>query len=86
MNTEILSFEELEQYKKSYRLAQLNSSTATAKALGIADVTLRRSRSTGYLFGVKAPKHIKLGSTIRYRAEDIISWVMQNECEEMEGL
>lgn len=40
--------------------------------------TLRASRRTGLLWGVKSPKFLKIGSkTVRYRVSDILDWLNQ---------
>lgn len=59
----------------------LLTSKEAAHRFGIADITLRTSRTTGKLFGVDAPKHIKLGRTIRYRAEELEAWLGQMEAD-----
>jgi predicted DNA-binding transcriptional regulator AlpA len=46
-----------------------------ANLLGIHEANLRKSRSTGYLLGLQAPPHLKLGYVVRYKSEDIISWL-----------
>ena len=65
----------------------LQTSIEAANRFGIADTTLRISRTTGKLFGVDAPKHIKLGRTVRYRPEELESWLAQFEAQaEKEGV
>jgi len=78
--------DKIKYYQKVYQLEPRNSSKVTAKALGVDDTTLRKSRASGYLLGVDAPKHHKIGFTIQYRIEDIIDWIEAVECNEMEGL
>ena len=66
---------------------KLLTSIESASRFGIADTTLRISRTTGKLFGVDAPKHIKLGRTVRYRPEELDNWLAQFEAEvEKEGM
>jgi predicted DNA-binding transcriptional regulator AlpA len=72
-------------------ISLLNSSLLTSKntadRIGIADQTLRVSRKTGLLLGASAPKHIKMGRIVRYRAEELENWLAQFEAEaEKEGM
>lgn len=78
--------EKIEYYQKLYQLAPRNSSKQTAFALHIDDCTLRKSRLSGYLLGVPAPRHIKIGHTIQYRIEDIIDWIECVEANQVEGM
>tara|TARA_R110002060_G_scaffold78202_1_gene90967 strand:+ start:1845 stop:2096 length:252 start_codon:yes stop_codon:yes gene_type:complete len=48
--------------------------------IGAATPTLRKSRCTGELFGLPAPKYLKLGRTIRYQASVLNDWL-----ESLEG-
>ncbi len=57
--------------------AKLFTSKDTAKYLGYAEKTLRESRMTGKLAGVKAPQHLKFGRSIRYERADLDSWIAQ---------
>ncbi|MGM0988501.1 MAG: helix-turn-helix domain-containing protein [Pseudomonadota bacterium] len=50
-----------------------------ADFLGLQPATLRQSRWTGQLAGVKAPPFIRMGRNIRYRAEDLDEWLAQFE-------
>ncbi|CAM4016047.1 DNA-binding protein [Vreelandella rituensis] len=50
-----------------------------AEYLGFAPATLRQSRHTGKLAGVCAPKHIKLGRSVRYYASDLDTWLKSTE-------
>ncbi len=52
----------------------LNSAEA-AKMLSVAEQTLYNSRTSGLLFGKKAPPHVKLGRSVRYRPQAIRNWV-----------
>lgn len=78
--------EKIEYYQKRYELSHRNSSKQTAFAIGIDDTTLRKSRATGYLLGVPAPRHLKIGYTIQYRIEDIIDWIETVEADQAEGM
>lgn len=50
-----------------------------ADFLGLKPATLRQSRWTGQLAGVKAPSFIRMGRNIRYRTEDLDAWLDQFE-------
>ena len=50
-----------------------------AKYLGLKRETLKGSRRTGILSGVKAPKHYVLGTrTPRYKLSDLDAWVLES--------
>lgn len=53
------------------------SSNNAANFLGYSDNTLRNSRCTGTIAGVDAPKHIKLGKSVRYSIDDLNEWLIQ---------
>ncbi len=59
-------------------MTHLLKSKQAAEFLGINDDVLRKSRSTGLLFGLPAPSHIKLGRIVRYEESTLNSWVSQN--------
>ena len=52
-----------------------------AQQLRIAEVTIKLSRKTGILLGVRAPQHVKIGRLVRYRSEDITEW-LESLCRE----
>ena len=56
-------------------LKKLNTDQETAKYLNVSYVALRQSRATGKLLGVPAPKHLKIGRTIRYKDIEIEAWI-----------
>jgi predicted DNA-binding transcriptional regulator AlpA len=56
-------------------LKKLNTDQETAAYLNVSYVALRQSRSTGKLLGVPAPKHLKIGRSIRYKDIDIEAWI-----------
>lgn len=56
-------------------MSALLSSEQAAEYLGYAEYTLRSSRSTGKLSGLDTPKFIKLGSRVRYKKDDLDSWI-----------
>jgi hypothetical protein len=68
----------LEEFKRRFSISELSSSKETSMALNVGEDTLRKSRSTGYLFGVPAPKHIKIGKQVKYRADDLMTWMENN--------
>lgn len=76
----------LKHYQDVYGIKPRNSSIETSKILGCVDDTLRKSRSTGFLFGVEAPRHIKIGYTVRYSLEDIVTWLERNNKNEAEAI
>lgn len=79
-------FDKIEYYKKLYQLNHRNTSKQTAYGLQLSDCTLRKSRLTGYLLGVQAPRHIKIGNSVQYRIEDIIDWIEMVELDQAEGM
>jgi predicted DNA-binding transcriptional regulator AlpA len=64
-------------------LQKLNTDQKTALYLNVSYVTLRQSRATGKLLGVAAPKHLKIGRTIRYKDTDIEIWIASLDSNEM---
>ncbi|MGY8896534.1 MAG: helix-turn-helix transcriptional regulator [Paraglaciecola sp.] len=56
-------------------LKKLNTDQETASYLNVSYVALRQSRATGKLLGVPAPKHLKIGRSIRYKDKDIEAWI-----------
>tara|TARA_Y100001968_G_C19321546_1_gene699541 strand:- start:245 stop:469 length:225 start_codon:yes stop_codon:yes gene_type:complete len=52
-----------------------------ANLIGIHEDNVRKSRSTGYLLGRKAPAHLKLGRSVRYKREDILAWIDEARVE-----
>tara|TARA_R110002020_G_scaffold46027_4_gene131244 strand:+ start:1789 stop:2046 length:258 start_codon:yes stop_codon:yes gene_type:complete len=53
----------------------LLKSKEAAIHISYSDDSLRRSRVTGRLGGMAAPKHVKIGRTVRYRVSDLSEWV-----------
>lgn len=53
----------------------LLTSKEAAHELKIHENTLRRSRITGVLLGNDAPPYIKIGSSVRYRQNELEQWV-----------
>ena len=74
---------DLGQYKPNLLLlkdTQLNDLT------GIPASTWRKSRMTGYILGVPAPRHIKFGKSVRYRLADIQEWLETLDQNGKEGM
>lgn len=61
--------------KTATSLRQLLDEKEAALIIGAATPTLRKSRCTGKLFGLPAPKYLKLGRTIRYQSEALNDWL-----------
>lgn len=53
----------------------LFSSREAAEYLGYSTYSMERSRTTGTLGGIKAPEHVKVGRTVKYKKEALDSWV-----------
>jgi hypothetical protein len=77
-NIKKISLDTINYYQQAYKIKPRNSSKATSAIVNCVDGTLRKSRCTGYLFGVPAPRHIKVGSSIQYTLEDLIQWLETN--------
>ena len=66
-------------------IALLKSKEA-ARYIGYSDDSMRRSRVTGKLAGVDAPKHIKIGGvTVRYEVAELDRWVASLSSEEVQN-
>ena len=52
-----------------------------ANLIGIHEDNVRKSRTTGYLLGRKAPADLKIGRTVRYKREDILAWIDEARVE-----
>lgn len=50
-----------------------------ADFLGYDEATLRMSRTTGKLAGIKPPPHIKRGTMVRYWWKDLVAWLEGDE-------
>lgn len=53
---------------------QLMNTKQSASFLNVAEVTLRNSRVSGLLCGVKAPIYRKIGRKVVYLRSDLIDW------------
>ena len=57
-------------------LPQTFNNKNAAIYIGVSPDMLRLSRHNGYLFkGVAPPPYLKIGSAIRYRRDDLDSWL-----------
>ena len=55
---------------------QLLTTREAAVFIGVSYNTLKCSRSRGFVFrGVEPPIHIKLGTAVRYRIQDLEDWL-----------
>jgi len=54
------------------------TSDTAAGILKVAESTLRKSRVTGELLGIPAPKYYKLGRRVRYLESDLHEWIESN--------
>lgn len=57
----------------------LLSNKHAAPILGTTPDALKISRCTGLLFGLPAPKYLKIGRTIRYKKSTLQAWLDQFE-------
>lgn len=53
------------------------SEAQAAEYLGFSPATLRKSRTTGQLGGVAAPKYMKLGRRVVYPRAELDAWLDQ---------
>lgn len=83
--TNHISASTIKQYQDNYGIKPRNGSKETAYILGVHPDTLRKSRCTGTLFGVPAPRHIKIGYTVQYTLEDLITWLEESNKNEAEA-
>lgn len=61
------------------------TSNSAANYLDYSTATLRNSRHTGNLAGVKAPSYIKMGKSVRYDKSVLDAWLAQfNQLEKTE--
>jgi len=56
-------------------LSKLLKTKELAEMLSVSYQSLRTSRTTGLLLGVEAPKHLKMGQTVRYELETVEAWL-----------
>lgn len=77
--------DQLKNFKARHNLKELNTSKEAAEALRVSDFTLRLSRSTGKLLGIKAPKHINYGRAVRYQASDLMAWIETDDKDSTEA-
>jgi hypothetical protein len=55
------------------------TSQEAADYLRISEITLRKSRSKGCLFGYPTPPYRKFGQLVRYRKPDLDAWIALTE-------
>jgi len=55
----------------------LLSSSDAARLIGIAEITIKKSRRSGTLLGKPAPVFLKMGRVVRYEAGAIQQWLAQ---------
>ena len=58
---------------------RLLSTKEAAPILGTTPDAFKISRCTGLLFGVPAPKYLKIGYTVRYKRSTLQAWLEQFE-------
>ncbi|MBE0470216.1 MAG: helix-turn-helix domain-containing protein [Methyloprofundus sp.] len=51
------------------------NSKEAAKYLGVAETTLKQSRSTGTLFGIATPTYKKVGHSVIYEFSSLDKWL-----------
>ena len=56
-------------------MAKLLSSKDLAELLSVSGQYVTESRVSGVLMGYKAPKHLKMGRTVRYEESTINEWL-----------
>ncbi|MDT0594543.1 helix-turn-helix transcriptional regulator [Glaciecola petra] len=56
-----------------------------AVQLNCSKTTIRQSRVTGKLLGIAAPKHLKIGHSVRYRQSTIDAWIENLAQYEIDG-
>jgi predicted DNA-binding transcriptional regulator AlpA len=56
-------------------MKKLLNTNQAAEYLSVSPETLKSSRFKKSLFGVEAPKHMKIGNAIRYTQEDLDAWI-----------
>ncbi len=56
-------------------MSKLLKTKELAEMLSVSYQSLRTSRTTGLLLGVEAPKHLKMGQTVRYELETVEAWL-----------
>lgn len=58
-------------------LPDLLTNREASQIFGVSPATLKLSRHTGKLGGVKAPRFYKLGRNVRYKTTDVFAWLNQ---------
>jgi len=72
-------FKPTDTHSSSYKHENdaLLKNNAAADLISCAHTTLKLSRCTGQLFGVKAPEYIKRGRSVVYRKSTLEKWLAQ---------
>lgn len=56
-------------------MSKLLSTRDFAAMLSVAPGLIYKSRMNNILMGVEAPKHLKMGQTVRYELETVEAWL-----------
>lgn len=56
-------------------MAKLLTSKDLADILCVSSQYVNESRVSGFLMGYKAPKHLKMGRTVRYEESTVNEWI-----------
>jgi predicted DNA-binding transcriptional regulator AlpA len=65
----------LELTKTGNKMSKLLTSKELAEKLSVSNQFIALSRTTGQLMGIEAPKHLKMGRTVRYEESTIEEWL-----------
>ncbi|WP_458525602.1 hypothetical protein [Onishia taeanensis] len=57
-------------------LIELPERAVFPRLIHAAPATARKSRVTGILLGMPAPRYIRRGRSIRYRLKDVLDWLV----------
>jgi len=64
-------------YQGNYSLEPYITTIEAARVTGFSESTLKLSRHTGILAGVKSPCFFKVGRSVRYKKSDLMTWMGQ---------
>lgn len=76
----IIKFDENQKlsYKEYLVMKRVNlTNKEAAEYIGCAPSTLKQSRSSEKLFGKVPPKHLKMGTSVRYKLSTLDEWMSQ---------
>jgi len=65
----------LEFNKTGKTMSNLLTSKELAEKLSVSAQFIAESRVSGILMGIEAPKHLKMGRTVRYEESTIEEWL-----------